>query len=111
MAVLEALAQHLPNGSEGYRDMKSRCVDIRRVDDPTRAHWTPLKRKKDGRYQLVDSKIPYPARNLTTSAKFVASLEEASRLIEEEGYGIRMAPPGASRGNYIYPGSLHIIWG
>lgn len=80
---------------------------IERTDDPSRADWTPLRRARG--YQLVDRAIPCPGRNLTANATFVATLEEAGNLIEMQGYGIRMAPPGAMRGNYIYPGSLRVI--
>ncbi len=80
---------------------------IERTDDPGRADWVPLRRARG--YQLIDRTIPYPGRNLVANATFVATLDEAGDLIETRGYGIRMAPPGALRGDYIYPRSLRVV--
>jgi hypothetical protein len=73
---------------------------IVRTDDPSRADWEPLPTTQG--FQLVSRAIPYPARNRTSSATFVDTLEKAWDLIHNHDYGIRMAPPGAKRGNYIY---------
>lgn len=59
-------------------------------------------------YKLVDRNIPYPDRNLGRSATFKASLNEAADLIEK-GFAIRMAVPGAKRGNCIYPEDIEIV--
>lgn len=80
---------------------------IERTDDPSRTDWVPLCRARG--FQLIDRAIPYPGRNLVANATFVATLDEAGDLIEAHGYGIRMAPLGATRGNYIYPGSLQVV--
>ena len=81
-------------------------VKIERTDDPLKANWRPIKSARG--LQLVDRRIPYPDRNRTVNATFVRTCEEAADLIEHHGHGIRMGPPGSSRGNYIYPKSLKI---
>lgn len=85
----------------------SKVQRIERTDDPSRTDWVPLRRERG--YQLIDRAIPYPSRNLTANATFVATLDEAGDLIEMHGYGIRMAPPGSTLGNYIYPGNLRVV--
>lgn len=81
---------------------------IKRTDRPDRVDWVPLNVPSKG-YQLVSRDIPYPERNRVTYATFVRDLTEAAELIRE-GYAIRMAEPGATRGDYIYPEHLEIIW-
>ena len=82
-------------------------IDIKRIDRLECTDWVPLHTAYG--YQLVDRAIPYPERNLRVKATFVKSLDEAGNLIELNGYGIRMAEPGASRGNYIYPKDLRVV--
>jgi hypothetical protein len=83
----------------------ARVTKITRTDRADRADWVPLLNK--GRYQLVSRSIPYPGRNRVANATFVNTLDEAGDLIERD-YAIRMAPPGASRGDYIYPENLKL---
>jgi hypothetical protein len=83
----------------------STVIAITRTDRPDRDHWVPLLTPTG--YQLVDRAIPYPDRNKKSFATFVATLTEAGDLIMK-GYAIRMAEPGARRGDYIYPESLVI---
>lgn len=80
---------------------------IKRTDRPDRAHWVPLETAKG--YQLVSRDISYPNRNLSGHATFEPSLDKAGELIGK-GFAIRMAEPGASSGDYIYPENLEIIW-
>ena len=82
-------------------------VAIKRTDRPDRAHWVPLMTTKG--YQVVSRDISYPNRNLVDYATFEPNLDKAGELIGE-GYAIRMAEPGASWGDYIYPENLEIIW-
>jgi hypothetical protein len=82
-------------------------LTIKRTDRLDRAHWVPLETLKG--YQLVSREIPYPDRNVTASATFVHKLDQAAELISN-GYAIRMAEPGAARGDYIYPENIEIIW-
>jgi hypothetical protein len=79
---------------------------IKRTDRSDRAHWVPVKTNE--RYQLVNREIPYPNRNLVAYATFVRDLDQAGELIGK-GYAIRMAEPGATRGDYIYPENLEVI--
>ncbi len=81
---------------------------IKRTDRPDCADWVPLNVPSKG-YQLVSRDIPYPQRNRVAYATFVRDLSEAAELIRK-GYAIRMAKPGATRGDYIYPENLEIIW-
>ncbi len=81
-------------------------VAIKRTDRADRSHWVPLVTKNG--YQLVDRKIPYPDRNYVKSATFKTSLDDAAHLIKK-GFAIRMAKPGAKRGDYIYPEDIEIV--
>lgn len=81
-------------------------IAIKRTDRADRAHWVPL--VTPGGYQLVDRNLPYPDRNLKRKATFKATLDEAGYLVEN-GHAIRMAEPGARRGDYIYPEHLRVI--
>jgi len=78
---------------------------IKRHDRADRADWVPLCTSNG--YQLVSRAIPYPNRNRVASATFVTTLTEAGDFIGK-GYAIRMAAPGATSGDYIYPESLTI---
>lgn len=80
-------------------------VSIVRTDRADRAHWVPLHTSRG--YQLVSRATPYPDRNKVAFATFVGTMSEAAELVER-GYAIRMAEPGAPRGNYIYPEDLRI---
>ncbi len=83
-------------------------VRIDCVKNPTRANWAPVLYAEG--FQLVDRSIPYPDRNLKSSATFVGTLDEAWKLIETQDHGIRMGPPGAASGNYIYRKDLGAVW-
>jgi hypothetical protein len=85
----------------------TRAIKIKRTDRADRAHWVPLETQNG--YQLVSRDLPYPDRNYASNATFVATLDEAGELIEK-GYAIRMAEPAASRGDYIYPEHVEIVW-
>lgn len=80
--------------------------EIRRTDRADKAYWVPLVTARG--YQLVSRDVPYPERNKVSHARFELSLDRAGDLVEDN-HAIRMAEPGASRGDYVYPENLVVI--